>query len=135
MACGSDWISVTPPERRSKQLTHQGYRVAHQTLTDDLMWFTDWVQHVTDYDAGEITGFVERGIAGFFIVGGQTNPEAFKVAETLEDGGDIVLTLIAGVFEGTFERTVDDRYSLAREPTYAETARWEGEGGQRPEAA
>jgi hypothetical protein len=35
MACGTDWISVTPPERRTKQTARRGYRVAGRTLTGE----------------------------------------------------------------------------------------------------
>jgi hypothetical protein len=69
---------------------------------DDIEGFKAWVHQVTGYDQDEIAAFIGRGIAGFLIVDGQPNGEAFAHAETDEEGGDIALVLLAGVFEGRF---------------------------------
>jgi hypothetical protein len=99
-------------------------------MYDDIEWFIDWASQVTVYERDEIATFVERGVCGHLIVNGQPNDEAFRNTETEEGGGYIAMALIACVFEGTLERTVDDRYSIAGRPTHTDTSRWENDGGR-----
>jgi hypothetical protein len=84
---------------------------------------------VTGYQRGEIEAFVERGVYSHLIVDGQPNDDAFQCTENVEEGGDFGFLFIGHVFEGTLERTVDDRYSRARIPLHSETTRWEDDGG------
>jgi hypothetical protein len=102
---------------------------------DNMPTFVDWAHQVTGYAKAEIAGFIQCGIDGFLIYDGQPNPEAFQCAETVEGGGDIALILIAAVFEGTFERDGEGRFSIAGQPTGADIERWESEGGRLELAA
>jgi hypothetical protein len=97
--------------------------------------FIEWCCQVTRYNDSEVAIFMERGIRGHIIVDEQPSDEVFRPIGVDQEGDDIILVLIAGVSEGTFERTSDDQYSLARDPTVMETTRWQDAGGKLLEAA
>jgi len=122
---GADDIGVPDAVKRAFVFACLLWTKKYDNLTD----FAEWARRVTGYDANEIAAFIERGTCNHLIVNGQPNEEAFRNTEIDETGGDFALMLIAGVFEGTFERTVDNRYSLAGMPLHMDNSRWEDDGG------
>jgi hypothetical protein len=96
---------------------------------DGIASFIDWAAQVTGYERDEIEAFVERGVRSKLIIYGQPNEQAFRDAETEQGGGDFTFLMMVGVFEGTFERTADDRYWLGGRPIHSELSQWEDDGG------
>jgi len=82
-----------------------------------LAAFETWATQVTGYEQAEVTEFLRRAQAGLIInAEGQPDPAAFKVIE----GGappeiEVAAVLLAGVLDGTFLRTSDDKFYAAEE--------------------